>query len=201
MSQSDTVYEAKARLREEARARRTALAAAARAEASAAIADRAIPLIERLGPEVLAAYFAVRSEVDTRAILAWAERAGLPVALPAIEGNGGLAFRRFRADEALAAGGFGIPTPLAEAEAMLPDVLIVPMLAFDRTGTRLGYGRGHYDRAIAHLRNHRVHVRLVGVAFAVQEVAAVPAEVHDVRMDFIVTEAETIDLTVGKAKG
>jgi len=82
-----------------------------------------------------------------------------------------------------------------------PDLLVVPMLAFDRTGTRLGYGRGFYDRAIQHLRNHGGDVRLVGVAFAVQEVSAVPAEAHDVRMDFIVTETETIDLTVGRAKG
>jgi 5-formyltetrahydrofolate cyclo-ligase len=74
-------------------------------------------------------------------------------------------------------------------------------MAFDRTGARLGYGRGFYDRTIAHLRNHGVDAHLVGIAFAVQEVDAVPTEAHDARMDFIVTEKETIDLTVGKAKG
>ena len=201
MTHSASVTEAKARVREEARRQRSDIDPATRAAASAAIARHTIDLIEKLRPETLAAYFAVRSEVDTHAILAWADRVHLPVVLPAVEGDGNLTFRRYRPADALAAGGFGIPTPLPDAEAVLPDVLIVPMLAFDRTGTRLGYGRGHYDRAIAHLRNHRVDPRLVGVAFAVQEVTAVPAEAHDVRMDFIVTETETIDLRVGKAKG
>jgi len=201
MTSPDSVSDAKARLRDNARRRRAALEPSVRAEASAAIARRAIALVETLAPAELAAYFAVRGEVDTRTILDWAGRTGLPLSLPVIENGATLSFRRHNPSEALAAGGFGIPAPGAHAVAVLPDVLIVPMLAFDRTGTRLGYGRGHYDRAIAHLRNHRVDPRLVGVAFAVQEVTAVPAEAHDVRMDFIVTETETIDLRVGQAKG
>ena len=201
MTPPGSVSDTKARLRDEVRARRAALDPAARTALSEAIAQRVIPLVERLRPEMLAAYFAVRGEVDVRTILAWADRAGLPVALPAVHDGTTLAFRRYRPQDPLSAGGFGIPAPLAEAEAVEPDLLVVPMLAFDRTGTRLGYGRGFYDRAVAHLRNHRVDPRLVGVAFAVQEVTAVPAEAHDVRMDFIVTETETIDLTVGNAKG
>jgi 5-formyltetrahydrofolate cyclo-ligase len=201
MTHPASVTEAKARAREEARRRRTGLDPQTRGAASAAIAERAIALIARLGPATLAAYVAVRDEADSRAILAWADQAGIVAALPTVADGARLVFRRFRPHDALAPAAFGIPAPAGAAEEVVPDLLVVPMLAFDRAGARLGYGRGFYDRAIAHLRNHRVDPRLVGVAFAVQEVAAVPSEAHDARMDFIVTENETIDLTVGRAKG
>ncbi len=195
------VSETKARLREDARRRRAALDPGARAAAAAAIADRAIPLIARLAPDILAAYVAVRGEVDVGAILVWAEQAGVPAALPSVEDGTRLVFRRHRPGEPLPTGWYGIPAPPAGAEGVHPNLLVIPMLAFDRSGARLGYGRGFYDRAVAGLRNHRVDVRLVGVAFAVQEVAEIPTEAHDMRMDFVVTETEIIDLTVGSVKG
>jgi 5-formyltetrahydrofolate cyclo-ligase len=201
MSQLSSVHDAKAKLREAARSRRSALDEQARAAAADAIARRAILVISKFRIEVIGGYFAVRGEVDPRAILTWAERSGIPCALPSVHSGYDLVFRSYRSGDALHAGSFGIPSPARDAPAIVPDLLIVPLLAFDRTGTRLGYGRGFYDRTIAHLRNHGVDVRLVGVAFAVQEVDAVPAEMHDVRMDFIVTEKETIDLTVAKTKG
>jgi 5-formyltetrahydrofolate cyclo-ligase len=201
MSYPSSVHDAKARLREEMRGRRAALDEQARAAAADAIARRAILIISALKFDAIGGYFAVRGEADPRPILAWAERTGITCALPSVHGGYDLVFRRYRSGDPLHAGSFGIPSPAHDAPAITPDLLIVPLMAFDRTGARLGYGRGFYDRTIAHLRNHGVDVRLVGIAFAVQEVDAVPTEAHDARMDFIVTEKETIDLTVGKAKG
>ena len=74
-----------------------------------------------------------------------------------------------------------------------PDLIILPLTAFDRTGTRLGHGLGFYDRAIAGLRGRGRMPWLMGVAFSVQEVAAIPTEPHDARLDWIVTEDETLD--------
>jgi 5-formyltetrahydrofolate cyclo-ligase len=75
-----------------------------------------------------------------------------------------------------------------------PDLIVSPMVAFDRTGLRLGHGRGFYDRAIAGLRANGRDPQLIGLAFSVQEVAAIPVSDHDVRMHWIVTERETLDL-------
>jgi 5-formyltetrahydrofolate cyclo-ligase len=201
MSHSPTVQDAKAALREEARRRRGLIDEQARVAASAAIAERAIALIAPLRVQSLAAYFAVRGEVDPRAILAWAERTGIVCALPSVHSGYSLVFRQYRAHDPLVGGSFGVPSPSHEAPEIVPDLLVVPLLAFDRTGTRLGYGRGFYDRGIQRLRQQGVDLRLVGVAFAAQEVPAVPAEPHDVRLDWIVTEQETIDLRVVNTKG
>jgi 5-formyltetrahydrofolate cyclo-ligase len=78
--------------------------------------------------------------------------------------------------------------PIAE-----PDLILVPLVAFDRRGHRLGYGRGYYDRAIAAARANGRRVPLVGLAFAVQEVELIPAEPHDVRLDWVVTERDTFE--------
>jgi 5-formyltetrahydrofolate cyclo-ligase len=74
----------------------------------------------------------------------------------------------------------------------VPDAVILPLAAFDRTGHRIGYGRGHYDRVIARLASAAAHPLLIGLAFSTQEVARVPAEAHDVALDAIVTEREAI---------
>ena len=201
MSQSHTLQEAKAQLREEARKRRSLIDEQRRAAASAEISRRAIALVSSLDVEVIAGYFAVRGEVDPRGILAWAERSGIACALPSVHSGYSLVFRQYRGDDPLVAGSFGVPSPTHDAREVTPDLLIVPLLAFDRRGTRLGYGRGFYDRGIARLREHGVDLRLLGVAFAGQEVPEVPAEPHDVRLDWIVTEKETIDLRVATTKG
>jgi 5-formyltetrahydrofolate cyclo-ligase len=132
------------------------------------------------------------SEVDPRPIIAWAFEHGLDVVLPAVTGGTAMEFRRHRAGDPLTAGRFGTLMPHAEAEVADPDVVVSPMVAFDRGGMRLGHGRGFYDRAIALLHARGVRPALVGVAFAAQEVAHIPAEAHDIRMDVIVTERETL---------
>jgi 5-formyltetrahydrofolate cyclo-ligase len=90
-------------------------------------------------------------------------------------------------------GEFGTIAPGPGAPEIDPDLVIVPLIGFDRQGSRIGHGRGFYDRAIWNLRARGVHPALLGIAFAAQEVAAIPAESHDIRMDWIVTEQETLD--------
>ena len=86
----------------------------------------------------------------------------------------------------------GIPEPAPRRRVVDPDLLFMPLAAFDRRGHRIGYGAGHYDRTLAHLARARP-VLAVGVAFSVSEVAAAPDEAHDERLDFILTESEWIE--------
>ena len=86
----------------------------------------------------------------------------------------------------------GVPEPAAEAGVVVPALIFVPLTAFDRRGFRIGYGGGYYDRTLGALKKTGRPVA-VGLAFAVQEVARVPDQPHDIRLDRIVTERETID--------
>jgi 5-formyltetrahydrofolate cyclo-ligase len=184
-------------LRAEAMTRRDTLTTGVREAASAAIAHRVAGLAEMGRARVVAAYVPIWSEVDPRPIIAWAFQRGLEVVLPAVTGGTTMEFRRHEADEPLVAGRFGTMMPGACAAVLDPDVVVSPMIAFDRSGTRLGHGRGFYDRAIAVLHARGVRPVLVGVAFAAQEVADIPAEPHDMRMDIIVTERETLAFRKG----
>ena len=112
---------------------------------------------------------------------------GLPVVIGADQP---LLFRAWTPGETLAPGVWDIPIPPETAAEVLPDVLLVPMLAFDRQGYRLGYGGGFYDRTLEKLRAFR-RVWAVGVAYAAQEVEAVPRGDHDAPLDYVMTEQET----------
>jgi 5-formyltetrahydrofolate cyclo-ligase len=102
-----------------------------------------------------------------------------------------MVFRRYRPGEPMMVGGFGTLAPTSDAPVVVPDLIILPMVAFDRTGTRLGHGAGFYDRALAAIAPRPP---LLGLAFSVQEVDRIPHEAHDIRLDWIVTERETLDL-------
>jgi 5-formyltetrahydrofolate cyclo-ligase len=101
-----------------------------------------------------------------------------------------LRFRAWRPDVALVPGPFGALVPEA-GEEIRPQVLIVPLVAFDRTGLRLGYGGGYYDRTLALLRA-RGPVHAVGFAYAAQEAPALPSEATDLPLDAVVTEEEVV---------
>jgi 5-formyltetrahydrofolate cyclo-ligase len=183
----------KSELRQQAMARRDATDAAYRSGASAAIASRAAPLIAALAPRSIAAYVAMRSEADPLPIVEAAHWQGIAIGLPVIAPGATLVFRRFEPGHTLLPGGFGTMVPVEDAPVVAPDLVIVPVVGFDRAGTRLGYGKGHYDRAIAALHARGRNPPLVGIAFSVQEVDSIPHEPHDVRLDAIVTENETLD--------
>ncbi|MGB7078112.1 MAG: 5-formyltetrahydrofolate cyclo-ligase, partial [Xanthobacteraceae bacterium] len=120
--------------------------------------------------------------------------AGAMLALPKIAGRGQpLIMRAWAWGAPLDTGQWGIREPKPDAPEVEPDILLVPLLALDRMGNRIGYGAGYYDMTIARLRS-RKPVRAVGIAFAVQEVAAVPATERDARLDLVLTESETIEV-------
>jgi 5-formyltetrahydrofolate cyclo-ligase len=163
-----------------------------RAAAAEAIADHAAPILAVLQPKVIAGTMPFRGEVDPWPVLRLAAGYGAIVVLP-ITRPDGLTFHRWTPETALSRSSFGMLEPPQETGALEPDVIIVPIAGFDRSGLRLGYGRGYYDRAIASLRARGSDPRLFGLAYSVQEVAAVPPEDHDIRLEWIVTELEVID--------
>ena len=103
-------------------------------------------------------------------------------------------FRRFDGEACLEPGVFGTSHPHAGQPVVDPDFIVAPLAAFDRRGGRIGYGAGHYDRAIADLIARNRAFALAGIAFAAQEVEQVPLEPHDVRLPLIATERELIEV-------
>ena len=169
-------------------ARRAALGPEARAAfASAASVHADLIVTAHGGRPAVALYCARADEAPMAAIAARLHAQGVALALPLIGARDApLRFRAWRPGEPLEAGPFGIQQPAAGAE-VVPDVLVVPLLAFDRAGHRLGYGGGYYDRTLAAL-HARGPVLAIGLAFAAQAVRSVPAEPHDVPLQAVLTE-------------
>lgn len=178
---------AKADLRAAALARRAAIGEDGRRAAAARLLA-AIDALEVPPGAVVSGFLPIRGEIDVLPLLAALAARGHPLALPAVLGPTELVFRRWRPGAPLEAAGFGLSHPPAEAGTVDPDVLLVPLAAFDRRGHRIGYGRGYYDRALARLDALGPR-RGIGVAFSVQEVDRVPDAAHDRRLDAVLTEA------------
>jgi 5-formyltetrahydrofolate cyclo-ligase len=161
-----------------------------RQQAAQVLAELLPPLVPP-GASV-AGYVPHRGEIDVRPAMAQLATKGHALCLPGIEASDKpLFFRRWRVGDALAGGRYGIPIPEAESPLVFPAVLLVPLVVFDRAGHRLGYGAGYYDRTIAQLRA-RGPVLAIGAAYAQQEVAHIPADAYDQRLDWVVTEKELI---------
>jgi 5-formyltetrahydrofolate cyclo-ligase len=141
---------------------------------------------------VVAGYAPLKGEIDPTPLLERLSETGHPIALPLAERPGDpLVFRRWRPGERLQVGQFGAREPDRAAPLLKPDAVIVPLVAFDRQGYRLGRGGGFYDRTLAELRAGGLDVT-VGLAFSVQEAKDVPREPHDARLDWVVTEEGAI---------
>ncbi len=142
---------------------------------------------------IVSAFSPMKSEINPVPLMRKLADAGARLALPAIAGRGKpLVMRAWIFGEPLAAGQWGIREPLPEAPEVAPDILIVPLAAFDRAGHRIGYGAGYYDMTINALRARKL-VTAIGIAFAAQEIPAVPATERDARLDLVLTEREIID--------
>jgi len=160
-------------------------------------AARRLPLSRFSRFRAVAAYRPQGSELDPQPVLdtilaldPGSAQAALPVAL---DRDGPMRFRLWRAGDRLVPDAFGIPSPPASAPELVPTLVIAPLLAFDRGGARLGQGAGHYDRTLADLRKlHPVFV--LGLGFAGQELPAIPQEPHDQRLDAILTETDYIEV-------
>jgi 5-formyltetrahydrofolate cyclo-ligase len=190
---SDPIQTEKEQLRREAMARRDALPPDARQAAAEAIAARQFPLAIMPGM-IVSGFMSLKNEINPLPLMRKLAGQGARLALPVVAGRGKpLIMREWVFGEPLVAGVWGIREPKPEAAVVDPDILLVPLLAFDRAGHRIGYGAGYYDLTLTQLRA-RNPVIAVGLAFAAQEVAAVPATPRDARLDLVLTEREVLDL-------
>jgi len=182
----------KSTLRATALAARDALSGEHRAAAAQAVARRGLPF-EITPGAVVAGYSPIRSEIDPVPLMRKLAVPGVQLALPVImSGDQPLKFRAWSPGDRLQRGRLGILEPSAEAKEVIPDILLVPLAAFDRAGHRIGYGAGHYDRTLEQLRKMKA-ITAVGIAAAVQEVEAVPALSHDAALDYVLTETQVLD--------
>jgi 5-formyltetrahydrofolate cyclo-ligase len=142
---------------------------------------------------VVSGYWPLEGELDIRPLLHQIHEAGHPIGLPVVQAKGQpLVFRRWTPGTPLVQGSFKVMTPPEGAPEVEADVLLVPLLAFDRAGFRLGYGGGFYDRTLEKRRReaHSGHpVLAIGIAFAAQETDGLPRGPFDQQLDWIVTEA------------
>lgn len=179
-------------MRREAEARRAQAAAAADASAAERLTENILGAVRTWPGAVVSAYWPMRDELDPLPALKTLAKQGHPICLPVVIGNNQpLVFRAWKPGQPLSPGVFGTSEPPPEAPEVEPDLLLVPLLAFDRRGYRLGYGGGFYDRTLVALRARKA-ITAVGVAFAGQEVPEVPHDELDQRVDLIVTEAGVI---------
>jgi 5-formyltetrahydrofolate cyclo-ligase len=186
----------KSDLRTAALEARDALSDAHRAAAALAVAARGLPFAITAG-SIVSGYSPIRSEIDPVPLMRALAAQGARLALPAVMARGkSLAFRAWSTGDRLMLGPLGILEPSPAAAELIPDIMLVPLAAFDRAGHRIGYGAGHYDYTLAHLRKMKP-IAAIGVGFAVQEIETVPALPHDVALDYVLTETEVFDFRSG----
>jgi 5-formyltetrahydrofolate cyclo-ligase len=152
------------------------------------LATHPFPVLPNSSRSVVSAFFPYKSEIDTRLLLGRLAGEGWTTCLPIVIALGEpLIFRRWLPGEPTEPGVWDIPKPLSTAPLVQPDVLLVPLMAFDHKGFRLGYGGGFYDRTLEMLRTKK-SITAIGVAYSAQEVDSVPHDRHDQRLDYVMTE-------------
>ena len=188
-------------LRKALRARRVAIPAAERIAAAQAVVAQLERVPEFLTDRCIGGYWAVDGELPLMALAGGLRERGQCYCLPVVHADRRLRFAPWTAGAAIAPNRYGIPEPVCAAtdlrEPEQLDVVLVPLLGFDRHGHRLGFGGGWYDRSFAFLAGRADVGRpvLVGIAYAAQEIDALDAQPWDVRLDYVATERELIDFT------
>jgi 5-formyltetrahydrofolate cyclo-ligase len=188
-----SLLEAKQQLREAAKTRRRAAHEAGAAAAAQALVERFERHVTVPPGAVVSGYWPGGSELDDRPVLerlaAHGHRAVLPVV---IERNAPLIFRVWRPGDPVVKGN-GAWVPAASAPVLEPDLLLVPLVGFDRHGTRLGQGAGYYDRTLLKLRAVKA-ITAIGIGYAVQELSDIPTGPYDQPLDAVLTEAGLIEI-------
>lgn len=188
----DDLAAVKQALRKEAQAARAAAAAAAPQDAAERMRDSLLQRITTWPGAVVSAYWPMGDELDPIPAVKALAAQGHPICLPVVIGNNQpLVFRAWKPGNPLVPAAFGTREPPAESPEMEPDLLLVPLLAFDRRGYRLGYGGGFYDRTLVAMRARKA-IQAVGIGFAGQELPEVPHDELDQKVDLIVTETGAI---------
>lgn len=142
---------------------------------------------------IVSAFLPIRSEIDARPLMAKLAERGARLCLPVVLDKITIEFREMTRETKMVDTGFGTTGPVEGSPVLDPTILLMPLSVFDRTGGRIGYGAGHYDRAISRLIDKSIAPLLVGFAFALQEAEEVPAEDHDQPLDFVITERNVIN--------
>lgn len=155
-------------------------------EAAQKLMSRALAELAFPPSTVIAGYWPIRSEIDPRPLMFALQKKGYRLALPVIE-TGEILFRTWAFNDSLAEGAFSTSEPASTAPEVKPDVLFVPLVAFDGARNRLGYGKGYYDKALSRLRRNHV-VRVIGLAYEGQKLDALVVEDHDEPLDMVITE-------------
>jgi 5-formyltetrahydrofolate cyclo-ligase len=187
-------------LRATLRERRAALPAGDRVAAAQGVVAQLEQIPEYMTDRRIGGYWAVAGELPLAAAMSGMRARAQIYCLPVVGADGLLHFAAWQPGAPIAANRYGIPEPVTD-ERLAPaelDVVLVPLLGFDRSGHRLGFGGGYYDRSFSFLHG-RTDVGkpvLVGVGYAMQEVDTIAAQAWDVRLDYIATERELIDLTL-----
>ena len=178
----------KQQLRRAVLSRRDALDPRFRYEASLSAAKKAESALHIPKGAMIAGYWPIRSEIDPRPLLSFMRDKGVRLCLPVVLDKETIAFREFLPDAELVQTGFGTMGPDKNAPLVDPAILLMPLAGFDKRGHRLGYGAGHYDRALLRFRQRGLEPLLIGMAFECQEVPHVPNEPHDIALHQILTE-------------
>ncbi len=193
-----TAEEFKADLRKTSLQRRDKLSPDARQAAAAAVATMPLP-VEVTPGMIVSGYSPLQSEINPIPLMHKFADAGAQLALPVVVGKGKpLIMRAYAFGQTLDKGVWGIREPKSEAPEVYPDIMIVPLAAFDRKGHRIGYGAGYYDMTIHRARVLNSSVIAIGLAYHAQHVAVVPITPRDARLDYVLTEREVIDCRVRK---
>ena len=181
--------EEKAALRKEALARRDALATDVRIEKGLAAAEHGVQSISFDPGTVVSGFFPIRSEIDPRPLMDELRKMGARLCLPVVVDKTTIVFRELLRTSELIDTGFGTRGPGPEAAELDPQLLIMPLSVFDHHGGRIGYGAGHYDRAISRIADKGIRPILIGLGFDCQHAEQVPVEPHDQPLDAMLTES------------
>ncbi|WP_416407485.1 5-formyltetrahydrofolate cyclo-ligase [Agrobacterium rosae] len=179
----------KAQIRVERLALRDALSVEERQSKSQSITAHGANGLSFAAGTIVSGFMPIRSEVDLRPLMEALRGKAARMCLPVMLDRETIIFREFAKGTDLVKSGFGTTGPDESTAVLDPDILLVPLSAFDENGQRIGYGAGHYDRAIARLHAKGLNPGLIGIAFDCQEVPSVPAQAHDVALDAVLTES------------
>ena len=144
----------------------------------------------RLNLKNFGGYYPSNYEIDDLAILDLLEKKNFNVSLPIIKKDNQMNFYRWSRSDPLRVNKFGIPEPVS-SKIFYPDILLVPLVAYDNNLNRLGYGGGYYDRYIEKLEKTKKIIK-IGLAFSFQKILSIPIDQYDKRLDFIITEKEIL---------
>jgi 5-formyltetrahydrofolate cyclo-ligase len=186
-----TIADLKAVLRRSVMARRRDVHHARHLQAGGVLAERVFAEVPAAQNRV-AGYWPLGEEIDCRPALISLQAGGAAIGLPVVAGQGQvLIFRAWQPGDVLESGPFGTSHPTNRAPLLIPTVLLLPVLAYDSSGHRLGYGAGYYDRTVAALRRDH-SILSIGIAYDEQEVDQVPADDHDQKMDAVITDKRAL---------